>query len=71
MRLFEALAISALVTSSVSSAFAQTNEQQPRGSSPTLQDVQKQHPEWFQEQYQYKPCPADVGFANGKNGCLG
>jgi hypothetical protein len=71
MRLLEAVAICALVTLSVPSALAETNQHSPASEYPTLESVEKQHPDWFKEQYRYKPCPAEVKFANGRNGCLG
>jgi hypothetical protein len=35
------------------------------------QNVEQQHPEWFTEHYQYRPCPSNVEFANGREACLG
>lgn len=69
MRLLEAVAICALVTLSVPSARAETNQHSP-ASDLTLESVEQQHPDWFKEQNQYKPCTAAVEFANGRPGCL-
>ena len=70
MRLLEAVAICALVTLSVPSAHAQTDQQSP-ASNPTLENVEEHHPDWFKEPNRYKPCPASVVFANGQHACLG
>jgi len=51
-------------------AFAQ---QPPKASAPkgqTQQDVETQHPEWFQEANKYEPCPAEVTL-RGRTTCLG
>jgi hypothetical protein len=69
MRLLEAVTICALVTLSVPSAQAETN-QHSSASDSTLESVEQQHPDWFKEQNRYKPCPAVVEFANGRPGCL-
>jgi hypothetical protein len=37
---------------------------------PTLEQVQRDHPGWFTEPNTYKPCPANVEFASGREGCL-
>jgi hypothetical protein len=54
-----------------SSALAE--DAQPSNASPKSQDqnVERQHPEWFTEHYEYRPCPANVEFANGREACLG
>lgn len=32
----------------------------------------EEHPDWFtEERIPYRPCPASVGFPNGRNACLG
>jgi hypothetical protein len=40
-------------------------------TATTHENTEQQHPEWFHETYNYRPCPADVEFSNGKHACLG
>jgi hypothetical protein len=40
---------------------------QARSDTPAASGISKQTP----EQYRYRPCPADVVFANGQHACLG
>ena len=40
----------------------------PQGS---LDEVRREHPEWFMEPNPYKPCPSSVVFSNGRPACLG
>jgi hypothetical protein len=51
-------------------AYAQTGP----GASPApgSQDgIAQEHPEWFESKGKYRPCPASVTFADGRNACLG
>ncbi len=71
MRLLMIAAIAIPVLTLVPSAFAQTDQQSaPSHAQITNDTVEKQHPDWFTEPDSYKPCPANVEFANGRHGCL-
>jgi hypothetical protein len=66
------LGVAAISLTLVTGAFAQQpTNQGPLSNGDTLGDVVKQHPNWFREPSKYKPCPADVEFADGRIGCLG
>jgi hypothetical protein len=61
-----------------SGAFAQTDAQAParpvaaQPSTPTQDDIERLHPDWFTEYgIPYRPCPCSVIFPNGRHACLG
>jgi hypothetical protein len=59
-----------------SGAFAQTTRE-PAQPSPlatpqgSLDEIKREHPDWFMEPNPYKPCPSSVVFSNGRPACLG
>jgi len=40
-------------------------------ASPVPVGEQQEHPDWFQNKGVYRPCPASVTLADGRNACLG
>jgi hypothetical protein len=48
-------------------AFAQAAS----SASPAPVGEQQKHPDWFESKGVYRPCPASVTFAGGRNACLG
>jgi hypothetical protein len=58
-----------------SNAFAQTTRkptQPPPPATPqgTLDEVKREHPDWFTEPNAYVPCPNSDVFPNGRRACL-
>jgi hypothetical protein len=53
-------------------AFADPFAKDTTSTKDTTSDAVKEHPDWFTEQgIKYHPCPASVGFRNGRRACLG
>lgn len=55
----------------IQGAIAQTPNKQSSSPPPSPGYIEDQHPEWFKENYKYRPCPAAVVFPNGRHACLG
>jgi hypothetical protein len=71
MRRAVIVAASLLTLVPIRAAIAQTPDKQSSSPPPSPGYVEDQHPEWFKENYKYRPCPADVMFPNGRRACLG
>jgi hypothetical protein len=55
----------------ISSAWAQASSPQSAPQTPSQDAVEQQYPEWFTEPREYRPCPSDVEFPDGRHACLG
>jgi hypothetical protein len=71
MRLTFAALVFGSTLALIQSAPAQTPDQQPSSTHPSQGYVEEQHPEWFHENYVYRPCPAAVVFRKERHACLG
>jgi hypothetical protein len=68
-----ALSIAALSVSVVAPASGVLAEVPQNSAAPpalTQDDVERQHPEWYRQPDQYKPCPASVVFPDRRHACL-
>jgi hypothetical protein len=71
-------AISVFAGTTCFSALAQTARDSAQQLQPTQYDhpqlsqdtIVRRHPDWFREPNAYKPCSANVEFANGRRACL-
>ena len=65
------IGISILALASAQVAFAQTASSASSAPVGAQDSVGQQHPDWFESKGKYRPCPASVTFADGRNACLG
>jgi hypothetical protein len=65
------ITVIAVVLVSTLGAAAQTPDASSSASHPTISDAEREHPDWFKETYEYRPCPVAVVFGDEHHACLG